>query len=1726
MKRYIVILLAILGLSGFYSEISSQQLVNIQVYYGGYGSECSWEIQNSLTGTVVLSGGPGNSNSFSFNSPIIFNPGEYNFIANDTEGDGWSDPAGHYSISPNLGLGTGLVYFPDGYTQSTSFTILSSNTTEIGVVAWLSPLSGAGLSANQSVIIKYKNYGTAAISNVSFSYSVNGGTSFVSEIFTGSVLPGQTIDYTFNQTANFQTPGSYSCIAAANKAGDTFSGNDSLSITITSVSAITNFPYTQNFSSWPPQNWQLSGGTHQWASYQNQSAFCNFSFWPQGNAYLTSPHLNLTGPATLKFQWSSYFSSIALNDELVLQVSNNNGSSWESIWSKTGMELYSNDGVSILNPGSFVEEVLDLSAYTGNIIQLRFHGISGYGHNVYIDNVSVLLNPAHDLAIIELISPNNFSCNLGEEVPITLRVKNLGANMASNFTVTYTINGGNPVSQVYTSFLPSSATFDFTFTNTVDFSSLPNANMSFNIVYGLDQNLLNNSLINVDVNNSLSINTFPFFIDFESNATSYFSLEANEHALVSIQAEGTNNSLRFEGGSVPQLWIGAANTTTELEAWEINTPYQASAYTCLIDATDLNSVELFFDLKQRFRSGNKNSWFRVLVNGNPISDVLGTTNFNPNTSVNDSYVNKHFDLSQFAGSEFTLEFQTSNKFSTAYSFPGDVAFVDNVLIREIPPPDIALIEILNPVTTCGLSANEDVTLVIANLGGTLVEEFLITVEIDGVSEIEYEFIGSILPDDTITLVLPQTLDLSVIASYGLLIHLNLIGDSNLPNNSISVTITNHQTPSPTFTGLNTELCLYEQPVTLNASPAGGVFSGLGVAGETFYALEAGPGEQIISYTYTDELINCQTTISDTINIIGDYVSFTGLDLNPDLIDVLVVVNYNSGWPTQQSWTITDNVGNIVLQSGTGNLNGFIYNDNIQLPVGEYYFTAYDVPGDGWNNSYYEITPAIGAGTGLQNFFLFPYQIPVYSKVDTFQVGIPTEYCASDTNIALTGIPTGGVFSGPGISQNLFNPSIAGSGVHQITYTYESESCIGSYTEEVVVLETPQAFLGSDMTVCNVADVALAPIAGPQNGSYLWSNGSTQDTLVVTANGSYSLTITGENGCYTSDTIQILFISSINLDIGDEYLLCEGESLLLEAPSGYDSYLWSNAETTLSIQVSSPGYYSVTVGSGSCVEVDTAFVDFYLPQSGLDEMYQVCLGSAILIEANLNLDNYLWSNGHTGSSVQLFIPGNYSLTITDTNQCQAISNFDLIGVNLPSINLGPDLLLEDTAIILNIGTAYNSILWSTGATSSFILIDTDDLGQGVFEFWVEVSNQSGCVNSDTLIVSVEVSTLTHSIQLSSGWSMFSTYISPSYPQIVTMMSDILPSLIIVKNSSGNVYWPGFGFDGIGTYNSLEGYQILLNQADILDITGNLIQPELTPISLPLNWSLISYLRTTAAPIDILLTPILNDFVIIKNGAGQVFWPGLNFNGIGNMMPGYGYQILIQNQTILTYPANSISFKNNINFNPVQSSSFNSILPSGNSMTIGLMNFVLNAPELFPIEIGVFNNRNQLVGKGFINDPEDSYAITIWGIDETQDMENRMILSESFKLKVYSERSRILYDVDEIKFLEGDGLYKHNDIQIIQTIALDKKNHSKNLELTIYPNPTLDNPTTIDFYNPYQSNVTIQLYNTDGSLLETMFNQHLSKGLHQHVFNFSNYSAGSYLILISAGNQKVIKSLIKN
>ncbi|PLX11189.1 MAG: hypothetical protein C0594_03960, partial [Marinilabiliales bacterium] len=189
------------------------------------------------------------------------------------------------------------------------------------------------------------------------------------------------------------------------------------------------------------------------------------------------------------------------------------------------------------------------------------------------------------------------------------------------------------------------------------------------------------------------------------------------------------------------------------------------------------------------------------------------------------------------------------------------------------------------------------------------------------------------------------------------------------------------------------------------------------------------------------------------------------------------------------------------------------------------------------------------------------------------------------------------------------------------------------TDDIVVQVTdaPYISLGNDREMCEGENFTLNPGSG--YASYLWQDGSTSTTYNVTESGIYNVTVTSNEGCTSTDSMNTNVIPFPHPEIGEDQTICEGDSIVLDAGPGYIYYSWSNGEATQVVTLTQDGEYSVLVLNECGMNSDTMYLhviqspDLQLPDSVL-----LCGNEIYSLEAGASADSYLWNTGESSSSI--------------------------------------------------------------------------------------------------------------------------------------------------------------------------------------------------------------------------------------------------------------------------------------------------------------------------------------------------------------------------------------------------------------------------------------------------------------------------------------------------------------
>jgi len=198
---------------------------------------------------------------------------------------------------------------------------------------------------------------------------------------------------------------------------------------------------------------------------------------------------------------------------------------------------------------------------------------------------------------------------------------------------------------------------------------------------------------------------------------------------------------------------------------------------------------------------------------------------------------------------------------------------------------------------------------------------------------------------------------------------------------------------------------------------------------------------------------------------------------------------------------------------------------------------------------------------------------------------------------------------------------------------------------VTLIGASAPFLGADTLICkNQTPFMLnAPLG---YDSYLWSNGSINSSIAVSDSGTYWVKCV-MNGCgELSDVIHIGFLNTPTLNLVGDTVICKGSSISLTGQSGFSSYLWSNADTIQTIQVSDAGLYILQASDFCGLQTDSVrvLVDS-LPDIVIDLGVDttVCpsgVYNPITLSPSQLMPNYLWNTGEESAQITVDKKGSY------------------------------------------------------------------------------------------------------------------------------------------------------------------------------------------------------------------------------------------------------------------------------------------------------------------------------------------------------------------------------------------------------------------------------------------------------------------------------------------------------
>jgi len=350
-----------------------------------------------------------------------------------------------------------------------------------------------------------------------------------------------------------------------------------------------------------------------------------------------------------------------------------------------------------------------------------------------------------------------------------------------------------------------------------------------------------------------------------------------------------------------------------------------------------------------------------------------------------------------------------------------------------------------------------------------------------------------------------------------------------------------------------------------------------------------------------------------------------------------------------------------------------------------------------------------------------------------------------SNVVVTGVNrnpavTPLAFSWPSIYNITFNTPLAISPIVADAGTADSLLCQKVNLCNHLQLTGPDSLCdwSSPVSYKAIRDSGcVTPVQWTIDNAYTDIFAQTDSTVQLQFKQSGAVFLYGQilNTCgVLKDSMLIHAFQTTPVDLGAPASFCPGDSVVLNAGSGFQSYVWSTGDTTQQIPVHGQGtYWVAALNPGSrCLSTDTVDIMVYpAPVVNLGPDVSICRDSVYKFDAGSGFSSYLWQDGAAFPVFYASRVGTYWVRVRDQNGCKTSDTARILSIQEnPKDFLGSvDQICSQGQLPIQINAIgiWASYLWSDSSIGRSVTIDAPG------QYWLQVSTAAGCTARDTVLI---------------------------------------------------------------------------------------------------------------------------------------------------------------------------------------------------------------------------------------------------------------------------------------------------------------------------------------------------------------------------------------------------------
>ncbi|MBW8050657.1 MAG: T9SS type A sorting domain-containing protein, partial [Cytophagales bacterium] len=364
-------------------------------------------------------------------------------------------------------------------------------------------------------------------------------------------------------------------------------------------------------------------------------------------------------------------------------------------------------------------------------------------------------------------------------------------------------------------------------------------------------------------------------------------------------------------------------------------------------------------------------------------------------------------------------------------------------------------------------------------------------------------------------------------------------------------------------------------------------------------------------------------------------------------------------------------------------------------------------------------------------------------------GGPATFCQGDSVTLTSSAAFSYLWSTSATTQSI---NVTASGSYTVTITDINGCSAASAPTSVTVNPNPAVpvITTSGPTSFCVGD-SITLTSSPEN-SYLWSTGAAAQSITVSTNGSYSVTVTDINSCSSTSAPTSVTVNPLPTAVlsSSTNVSCNGGSdgtATVNASGGTSpySYNWSSGgidttETGLSAGIT---YSVIVTDTNGCTDSDSVTLTepaaLLLTTGSVDATCGAADGQAsVFVTGGTGPYTYLWNDtsAQTTDTATGLPAGSYTVTVTDTSSCTSNAVISVNDAGAPTAIITSttnatcgDTCDGDATVSVTGGAPPYTYVWSDS------LAQTDSIATGLCagNFSVTITDTAGCVATSNITI---------------------------------------------------------------------------------------------------------------------------------------------------------------------------------------------------------------------------------------------------------------------------------------------------------------------------------------------------------------------------------------------------------